>query len=269
MIIVTAYQINNYAVNQRIEDSALQPGTQFSNSNDTSSAASTLFLAVTLFQTPVTCDTTHFAFSVFSSSVASPGAISGAPACLVDQTLTAVNLTFSFPAPLHFSPQSVIAVQVTSADGSPLFSHGVWYKLVLESFDSSLLTLTETVVAPSPYLSGSLEVELSVTPTEYLYDTTTQAIGYTFGFFSSAIESVSSPSSGTLSVAFEFPVPSIYLGIDNVENITPLTFVVGLVSLAGGVITAGSILASTITVLFLRKGKNNQDGEKGDIAMGI
>ena len=238
--------------------------------NDTSAAASTLSLAVTLFQIPVTCDTTQFSFSVFSSGVISTGAISGIPACLVDQTLTAVNLTFSFPSPLHFSPQSSISVQVVSNDGSPLFSLGVLYKLALESFDSSLLTMTETVVAPSPYLSGNLEVELSVTPTEYLYDTTTQATGYTFGFFSSAIDSVSSPSSSTLNVLFEFPVPSIYLRIDNVENITPLAFVVGLISLAGGVITAGSLLASTITVLFLKKGKKNQkqDGEvKGDIAM--
>jgi len=271
VIIITAYQINNFVVNQRTEISALQPGTQFSNSNDTSSAASTLSLAITLFQTPVTCDTTHFAFSVFSSSVASTGAIYGAPACLVDQTLTAVNLTFSFPAPLHFSPQSSISVQVTSEDGSPLFSHGVWYKLVLESFDSSLLTLTETVVAPSPYLSGNLEVDLSVTPTEYLIDTTTQATGYTFSFFSSAIESVFSPSSSTLSVVFEFPVPGNYLRIDNVENITPLSFVVGLISLAGGVITAGSLLASSLTVLFLRRGgRKDQEGQKkGDIALGM
>ena len=153
---------------------------------------------------------------------------------------------------------------------SPLFSHGVWYKLVLESFDSSLLTMTETVVAPSPYLSGNLEVELSVTPTEYLYDTTTtQATGYTFGFFSSAIESISSPSSSTLNVVFEFPVPGNYLRIDNVQNISPLSFVVGLVSLAGGVITAGSIFASSVTLLFLKRGKKDRGEVKGDIPMGI
>jgi len=128
---------------------------------DTSTAASTLTLAVTLFQTPVTCDSTQFTFSVISSGVTSTEPISGTPACLEDQTLTSVNFTFSFPAPLHYySPQSSISLQVSFADGLPLFSHGVWYQLVLESFDSTLLIMTETTIAPSPYLSGNLDVEL-------------------------------------------------------------------------------------------------------------
>jgi len=68
-------------------------------------------------------------------------------------------------------------------------------------------------------------------------------------------------------VVFEFPVPGNYLRIDNVENITPLTFVVGLVSLAGGVITVGSILASSITVLFLKDGRSKKGLETRDVIM--
>ena len=103
-------------------------------------------------------------------------------------------------------------------------------------------------------LTGDVTVLISAVPTEYLNeDTTTARTGYIFSYFSSSAPALvnpssptlpSIPSSPTLQVAIDLPVPEYYYQVKQIQNISGLQFVVCLVSLAGGVITVGSILGN-------------------------
>jgi len=77
------------------------------------------------------------------------------------------------------------------------------------------------------HLTGDVTVLLSAVPTEYLNeDLSTAGTGYTFSYFSSSAPALSIPSSSTLQVAIDHPVPENYYQIKQVENISGLQFVV-------------------------------------------
>ena len=69
-------------------------------------------------------------------------------------------------------------------------------------------------------------------------------------------------------MTFNFPVSDYFFQIREIQNTSPLQFVVGLVALASAVITRGSFLANSM--FFARrkwksrqaaKGKNDKDAE--------
>ena len=143
----------------------------------------------------------------------------------------------------------------TSVSGSPLFSHGVLYKILLENYDGTFTQITETLTNdPSNELTGDVTISISTVPTEYLdeNDVTLQT-GYIFSYFSSSAPPVPIPSSATLEVSFELAVPgNFFYQLRQVQEISGLQFVVGLVSLAGGVMAAGTVLANAGSFLFQR-----------------
>ena len=174
------------------------------------------------------------------------GSLSATQVCVKDASLPSLNISFSFPAALSFTSTSSVSLVITSVSGSPVFTHGVSYQLLFSNYGGTFSRLTETITNdPAGQLTGDVTVSLSAVPTEYLNeDTSTAGTGYTFSYFSSSAPALGIPSSPTLQVAFELPVPGYFYQVKEVQNISGLQFVVGLVSLAGGVLTVGSIIAN-------------------------
>jgi len=90
-------------------------------------------------------------------------------------------------------------------------------------------------------------------PTEFLDDNEkTLETGYIFSYFSSSAPALPAPSSATLVIAFDLSVPEYFYQVRQVQDISGLQFVVGLVSLAGGVVAVGSVVANAGSYLFQR-----------------
>jgi len=102
---------------------------------------------------------------------------------------------------------------------------------------------------PLNQLTGDVTVDLSAIPTEYLIDDATQSTGYTYTYFSSSAETLTVP---TLLVTFNFPVPPYFYQINNVQAISDVIFLTGLLSLGGGVIAGGSLFANFVSYLHRR-----------------
>ena len=86
-------------------------------------------------------------------------------------------------------------------------------------------------------------------PTEYLYDADTQSVGYTYTYFSSSAEVLSVTSSSTYNVTFSLPVSQYFYQIKNVQAVTDVALLTGLVSLGGAVIADGSLFANLVSYL--------------------
>ena len=121
LVLITAYQSEVFVADGVTTQSYVQPGSQFTSRNSTSSATADISLTIVLFQTPITCDPTLFKFLVAADATTSAGSLTGPPDCVEDSSLSSVNLTFKFPAPLSFSPTSTVSVQAASvsSSGSP------------------------------------------------------------------------------------------------------------------------------------------------------
>ena len=102
---------------------------------------------------------------------------------------------------------------------------------------------------PVNQLTGDVTVSLSAIPTEYLVDDATQSTGYTYTYFSSSAETLSVP---TLFVTFNFPVPPYFYQIKNVQAISDVALLTGLVSLGGAGFAAGSLFANFASYLHRR-----------------
>ena len=161
-----------------------------------------------------------------------------------------------------------MSLQATSLSGSPLFSHGVWYQIILRNYDGSFAQITETLTNdPSNQLTGDVSVSISTVPTEFLDENgLTQKTGYIFSYFSSSTLALAVPSAATLTVAFDLSVPEYFYQVRQVQTISGLQFVVGLVSLAGGVTAVGAVLANAGSYLFQRW-KANKGHTKIDTPM--
>ena len=250
LIVITAYQIYVFIIGNTTTISSVQPGSAFSSGEPTSVTNTTLALSLVLFQTSITCDPAQYRLAITGSDVISHGALTAEPQCVVDSSLPSVNLSYTFPALLGFTSSSVVAFTATSTSGSPLFSHGVNYELSVDSYDGNTVKMTETLSNDaSDQLTGDVTISLSAVPTEQLTgsEDELQSIGYTFSHFSSEAQALAVVSSPTLTVSFSIPVPQYYYQVKDIVTISGLQFVVGLVSLASGVITAGSIIANSVS----------------------
>ena len=264
LIVITAYQTEVFVLDGVATQSYVQPGSQFTSGNSTSSATANVSLSIVLFQTPITCDSTQVTLEVVAVATTSAGALSGIPTCVQDSSLPSVNLTFTFPSPLSFTPTSTVLVQATSLSGSPLFSHGVWYKILLENYYGTFTQITETLA--NTELTGDATISVSSVPAEYIDENgNTLKNGYIFSYFSSSATAIPVPSSATLAVSFSLSVPEFFYQVREVQAISGLQFVVGLVSLAGGVLTVGSVLANA--GFFLHRGIKPRSESKIDTQM--
>lgn len=248
LVFVTAYQIHIFAT-QRITDiSALQPGTAFLDGTPTSKTSSSVKVSVVVHQTPITCDL-NYIFTGVVTDVLSKGMVNLPVACSPSGEDSSVTLTSDYSGQLSFTTSSVMTIRAESVDGSHLFNQGVSYELVMGSIDRRQVVMQETLVpANSSLLGGNVKVDLSLTPTELVTDKETLSHGYSYSQFSSEIASNEYPSSPTFEVAFSFPVSqSLYFQVKKTEAINGLQFVVGLLALASGVITGGSLGANLLS----------------------
>ena len=105
---------------------------------------------------------------------------------------------------------------------------------------------------PANQLTGDVTVALSAIPTEYLYDTETQSIGYTYTHFSSSADGLNSTTSSTYNVTFSIPVSQYFYQIKNVQAISDVVFLTGLLSLGGGMIAGGSLFSNAVSFVHRR-----------------
>jgi len=254
VILVTAYQIDIFVVQGRTELTAVQPGTVLSNGSSTSSIGTTLDLTLVLFQTPITCDSSVFTLTFSALDSKSSGPLFGPPAsCDVDPTSLSLTLTYNFATPLSFATSAAIVFSATSANQSPLFSHGVSYNLTLSSYEGRIVKMWETLTNdPVNQLTGDVTVALSAIPTEYLYDAETQSMGYTYTYFSSSAEVLNGTSSSTLLVSFNIPAERYFFQIKNLQTTSNISFLTSLLGLGGSVIVGGSLFANAFAYLHHR-----------------
>jgi len=270
VLIVTLYQIDVFATQGRGYETAVQPGTIYTSGLSTSDTNATASLSLVLFQTAVTCNTSLFTLNLTAQNSLSADSTTIAPhSCVVDAAIPSLNLSYIFPASLSFTSASAIVFTSTSSDQSPLFSHGVYYQLNLSSYDELTIMMSELLTNdPVGKLTGDVTVELSTIPTEYIYDIYTVSTGYLYTHFSSAAAALDLATSPTLTVSFLLPVPGYFYQIKNYQAISGLVFVTGLLALAAGVITGGSLFANVFTYLQFRiKGKPHmtEPKEKPDL----
>ena len=120
---------------------------------------------------------------------------------------------------------------------------------------------------PANQITGDVSVSLSAVPTESLDENEkTQKTGYIFSYFSSSAPGVSVPSFPTLQVSFKLPASGYFYQVRQVQTISGLQFVVGLVSLAGGVMTVGSVIANPGSY-FYQRWKANKGHSKIETSM--
>jgi len=254
VILVTAYQIDVFVTQGRTELTAVQPGTFFTNGSSTSSVGTTLSLSLVLFQTPITCDPAAFTLTFSALNSKSTASLVDRPSsCVVDPALPSLTVTYTFPAPLSFTSASSVVFSATSTNQSPLFSHGVSYNLSLSSYQGRSVQMWETLTNdPVNELTGDVTVSLSAIPTEYLYDSDTQSIGYTYTYFSSSVEVLNAATSSTYNVTFSLPVSQYFYQIKNVQATSDVVFLTSLFGLSGAVIAAGSLFANVVSYFHRR-----------------
>ena len=209
LVLITAYQSDVFVTEGVATQADVQPGSRFTSGQPATSATTNVSLTIVLFQTPNSCDPSQFTLEIVATATTSSGSLTGIPDCIEDSTLPSVNLTFTFPAPLSVTSTSSVSLMVTSTSGSPLFSHGVYYMILLENYDGSYSQITETLTNdPANQVTGDVAISFSSVPTESIdEDGNMLKTGYLFSYFSSSAPAVSVPSSPTLQVSFGLSVP--------------------------------------------------------------
>jgi len=147
VILVTAYQSEVYVTQNVATLSSVQPGSTFTSKLSTSTASASVSLTMVPYQTPIFCDPSEFTLQVIAANSASTGSLSGTPNCVEDALLPSVNISFSFPAALSFTSTSSVSLVVTSLSGSPEFTHGVSYQLLLGNYGGTFIQMTPTTPA--------------------------------------------------------------------------------------------------------------------------
>jgi len=246
VLLVTVYQFNNFFAHSRTELTAVQPGTVFTSGKSVSATSTPFSVTLEFLHSPINCDPTQFRL-VFSTVDSTPPVISNLPLSCVPSSSSSVILTYTSPGPLSFTSTSSIVFTATALNGSPLFSHGVSFNLTFTSYEGITVRMYELLTHDPGQLTGNVTVGLAAIPTEYLVDTETQSVGYTFTYFSSSADFLAVSTSPVLQVVFEVPVQGYFYQIKNIQAISDLVFVTGLLALPAGVITGGAFLATLWT----------------------
>jgi len=258
LVLITAYQAEVFITQGRVTLSSVQPGYTFSSGQATSSVNSTLSFLVVLYGSGIYCNLAIFTPQVITTGVFAAGTVTSPPPdiahCVEDSTLSAVNLTYTFPVPLSFTGSSSLTLNLfanapfsPSSPVPPLFAADLYYELTLQVYDGTTQlseTLSASVSSLEPFQIAVMA--LAAVPTEQLYDQTTLGTAYTFSHFSSTTANVSAVTGGHtyLNVTFQLPAPDYFYQVRSQESISGLQFIVGVAALASAVLTAGSVFAS-------------------------
>ena len=116
------------------------------------------------------------------------------------------------------------------------------YAFVATLHDGTLFVVEETITpsAAANILTGTTIISLAGVGAEHvnIYGAVTQT-GYTFSYIGTIANEAVIPST-TMSLDFRISVPSNFLQVLQVESLSPLILLSGLLAISGGVLTAGT-----------------------------
>lgn len=237
VLLVTLYQIYNFAENQYGTLTTLQPGTTFSNGQAITSAATQLSATVVLFASPVSCS------SLFAAAL---GSTSLKLSCQASASSTTLTFMTASATQLVLSPTSTIdlTLTITAPDDNVVFAPVLQYTFSALQYDGSSFAVNETLVGSSTMvLTGTTTVSLAAVAAEQQdIDGVVTATGYTVSYISTTPATAQQPGT-SLGLVFEMSVPSYYLKVQQIQAISVITFLSGIAALGGAVIAAGTLLA--------------------------
>lgn len=259
--LVTAYQIHVFVIDSRIDLTAVQPGTTFADGTPTTSTTAKLRVNVTFLQSPVSCDETY---SIQIAKLDNEHVTAHARVFCEPLSDTDTLIVGEFDEPVSFTLTSEILLTVTALEGTAMFTHALSYSVAADSVRERTAVMTETLVGDA--LLTSADVDLSTVPSEYLVDNTLVSVGYTYTFTSSSVTTDPNPTQSTFTATINMPSSNYFFQSRSVENISGLQFVAGVVALASGVITGGTVLANITSQAILHARRRARKG--GEIPMG-
>ena len=242
VVVVTAYQCNNFAVNQFGESSTLQPGSTFTDGASTGTALTFLTASVSFIGSGITCDSSYVATATLGSS-------SLTTIC----TTAGANTTFmiSMPGPQVLpSTQASFQLVLTGFGGNLVFSPVLQYTFTAHQFNNNNITISETIVGSSTsVVTGLTTVNLAAVPVEQLdINDKTTGTGFDVSYINTSPGLSSAPST-SLTISFDLVVPQYYLQILQTQEISALAFISGLLAIGGGVIAGGNLIAFALSFL--------------------
>jgi hypothetical protein len=190
---------------------------------------------------PITCDSTHFIVS------ATLGATQlSAPVC----STNGANTTFTFatspnqPLPLTGTETVDMTLTIVAAAANVIFTPILQYAISGLVYDKSITTINETIVGSSSTLiTGTTNVAIAAVAAEQIdINNYVLATGYTFSYISTTPTVASAPST-ILQLVFTIDVPAYYVQVRQVQNISGLSFVSGILAIGGGVLAGGTLFA--------------------------
>ena len=128
VVVVTAYQCNNFAVNQFEESSTLQPGSTFTDGASTATALTFLTASVSFIDSGITCDSSYVATATFGST------------SLSTKCMTAgANTTFilSMPGPQALPSQTSFQLVLAGFGENLVFSPVLQYTFMAHQFSTN------------------------------------------------------------------------------------------------------------------------------------
>ena len=247
VVLVTIYQIDNYVQNQFSTDTSLQPGTTFESGVAVTAVATTqLAFVISLLGSSVTCDPSAFIISVSLGSSAVNASCTtssnGSNTTIVATTVPNALLTTSTAA----TAQLLLTISSPAEDQNPVFTPAIQYTLTATQYDGSQLVTAETILPPSgQVIAGTTTVSLAAVAAEVLdiSGAETGSPGYVFSYTSTFPGTTGASPGPQLVLSIELGVPSYYLRVAQVQAISVLSLLSGILAIAGGVVAAGTVVA--------------------------
>lgn len=252
----------NFTQNEFSMVTSMQPGTTFYDGSPISEAVAFLNFSVTLIASPVSCSSEDFNVQL------AIGDVSLSEWLCVDQPNGQTTFTYSVADRTlvdSTSSTAVVALTINSANGNNVFVPVVEYNITALMIDQSWLVVSEAIVKEdgSAVLTGATVVTLAGVAAEMLDASFHQlATGYSFSYIDTEGNFATEPQQ-SFSFQVNINVPSYYLRNGEVQVISLISFLSGLISIPGGVITVGTFLAfcySYYVHYFMHDEENDQAG---------
>jgi hypothetical protein len=277
VVCVTLYQIENFALNRYVSLTTLQPGTTFGAGGgavSTATALTSLWVEVAVGAgsvtscASVTANASYggVALDVVCSNPEVSGAAGAAGGASVVFSFGTSSASTSSGGPGVLAGPLVLSLCAPDGlAGQVVFAPVLAYNFSALAYDGTTYSLQQTVVptvVPGPgsgsgaaanVLTGTTTVNLAAVPAQILAASGAGvgSPGYDFSYIATVVgqSEDGSPSLDALALAFDFAVPQYYLQSQQVEAISGLSFVAGIVALAGGVLAAATGLAFLVSYL--------------------
>lgn len=238
VLVTTAFQMHNFALNHVGEQTAMQPGSSYADGMAALATPTALSLALTLVASGVTCeDVADGAYSVSASL--GGGNLTSLITC---SSAAYGTVTFAVTAgPTLPSMSSALTVVLSARGGNVVFAPELSYNFTAAAVFGDTFGLTETVVAPAgEALTGATAVDVAFLPTQARdLALDVKARGYGVAYQATRASSAAAPAT-LLALSVVAAVPPYSVLVQQVETITPLQLLANVLALAGGVLSAAS-----------------------------